>query len=482
MFAPVGHDRLDGVSIEHFAKASIVRPLALLCLSLGVQSLAPTAQAAERASEAPNVVIVFVDDQGYGDLSCYGSETVDTPRIDSLAADGMKFTSFYSAYCVCSASRAALLTGCYPPRISMPGVLGPNSRVGLHPDEVTIADLLKQEGYATMCVGKWHVGDAPETLPTSQGFDRYLGLPYSNDMARAKGWGNGPNDLDTIWRTKKWDIYDNDLLRNATSVESPVDQTTLTKRYTEEATAFIRENRDRPFLLYMPHSMVHVPLFVTDDRWVEDPAEAYRLAVEHVDWSVGEVLDTLDELNLAEDTLVVYTSDNGPWLSKRHHAGSAGPLRAGKGTTFEGGMRVPGLFRWPGVIPAGTVTDRVAGTVDLLPTIAEAAGADLPDRSLDGHSVLGMLKDPGTASPHDEHGLFYYKNGRVEALRMGQWKLRFGRKNSGNPVLYDLDADIAEANDVAGDHADVVERMTAFAKDYNDDLKANARPIWTRAR
>jgi len=452
---------------------------ALLCAVLGIGGLVPPANAAERTSTAPNVVIIFIDDQGYGDLSCYGSERADTPRIDSLAADGMKFTSFYSAHSVCSASRAALLTGCYPPRISMPGVIGPNSRVGLHPDEVTIADLLKTKGYATTCIGKWHVGDRPEMLPTAQGFDSYFGLPYSNDMGRQKGWGSGPNDLDKIWTQKKWDIFRNNLLRNADSVESPVEQTTLTERYTEEAVTFIRENQDRPFLLYLPHTMVHVPLFVSDDRWVEDPREAYRLAVEHVDWSVGEVLDTLDELNLADETLVIYTSDNGPWLSKRHHGGSAGPLRNGKGTTFEGGMRVPGLFRWPGVIPAGTVTDRVAGTVDLLPTLAEIAGADLPDRTIDGHSILSLLKDPRTESPHDEHGLFYYKKRQVEALRMGRWKLRFEKKNWDKVELYDLDTDIGEANDVAGEHPDVVERLTAFARNYDEELKSNRRLPWT---
>ncbi|QDT15002.1 sulfatase family protein [Alienimonas californiensis] len=457
-----------------------MRLLALL-LCLGVLQTS-TAAAADRAAGAPNVVIIFIDDQGYGDLSCYGSEIAETPRIDSLAAEGMKFTSFYSAYCVCSASRAALLTGCYPPRLSMPGVLGPNSRVGLHPDEVTIADLLKERGYATMCVGKWHVGDRLETLPTAQGFDRYFGLPYSNDMARQKGWGNDSPDLDKIWRQKKWDIYHNDLYRNGESAESPVDQTTLTQRYTEEAVGFIRENKDRPFLLYMPHTMVHVPLFVTDDRWEEDPAKAYRLAVEHVDWSVGEVLDTLEELKLAENTLVIYTSDNGPWLSKRHHAGSAGPLRNGKGTTWEGGMRVPGLFRWPGVIPAGTVTDRVAGTVDLLPTLAEAAGAELPDRPIDGHSLLGLLKDPQAPSPHDEHGLFYYKNGRVEGLRMGRWKLRFGDKNASTVSLYDLDADIGKSHDVAAANPAVLGRLIAIAERYDRDLKANQRPIWTAGK
>ncbi|MFW6169548.1 MAG: sulfatase [Planctomycetota bacterium] len=464
--------------MSHVSRCLVV----FVCLTLSVV-LGPRA----RAGEAPNVVIIFMDDQGYQDLSCFGSPNIDTPHIDSLGEEGMKFTSFYSAYPVCSASRASLLTGCYQPRISMPGVLGPRSRVGLHPDEVTIADLLKTKGYATTCIGKWHVGDKPETLPTAQGFDHYFGLPYSNDMARQKGWGNGPDDLDKIWKLKNWDIYNNDLLRDETSTESPVNQTTLTKRYTEEAVKFIEENQDGPFLLYMPHTMVHVPLFVTDDIWVEDPKKAYEITMEHVDWSVGEVLDTLDEVGVADNTLVVFTSDNGPWLSKKHHGGSALPLRAGKGTTWEGGMRVPGLMRWPGVIPAGTVTDKVAGTVDLLPTLAAITGAKLPDHAIDGHDISGILRDPDATSPHDTHGLFYYKNNRVEALRMGKWKLRVNHRGNGDAAkttfeLYDLDADISESNDVAGQHPEVVTRMHEFAVQYDKDLKANQRPLWREGR
>jgi len=434
------------------------------------------------AAESPNVVIIFVDDHGYGDLSCYGSPDNKTPNIDSLAADGLKFTSFYSGYCVCSASRATLLTGCYQPRVSMPGVLGPRSSVGLHPDEVTIAELLKTKGYATMCIGKWHVGDKPQTLPTAQGFDHYFGLPYSNDMARMKDWGNGPADLDKIWKLKKWDIYNNDLLRDEESIESPVVQITITKRYTEEAVKFIKANKDRPFLLYMPQTMVHVPLFVTDDVWVEDPHEAYKITMQHVDWSVGQVLAALEETGVADNTLVVFTSDNGPWLSKKHHGGTAGPLRAGKGTTFEGGMRVPGLFRWPGQIPAGVVTDKVAGTVDLLPTLAAITGAKLPDHAIDGHDISTLLRDPeNSASPHDEHGLFYYKNSRVEGLRMGKWKLRNAQPgNNAEPKLelYDLDADIGETTDVADKHPDVVKKMYDFAEQYDKDLQANKRPLW----
>jgi arylsulfatase A len=435
------------------------------------------------AAETPNFVIIFMDDQGYQDLSCYGSPHIKTPNIDSLAADGMKFTSFYSGYCVCSASRATLLTGCYQPRLSMPGVLGPRSNVGLHPDEVTIADLLKTKGYKSMCIGKWHVGDKPETLPKAQGFDHYFGLPYSNDMARISGWGNNTPDLDKIWKEKKWDIYKNDLIQDDKSIQAPVNQMELTRRYTEEAVKFIKANKAGPFLLYMPHTMVHVPLFVTEDLWVEDPKQAYKITMEHVDWSVGEVLKTLKEEGVEDNTLVVFTSDNGPWLSKAHHGGSALPLKNGKATTWEGGMRVPGIFRWPGKIPEGTVTDKVAGTVDLLPTLAAITGADLPTHPIDGHDITALLKDPEAESPHDTHGLFYYKNSKVEALRMGKWKLRISAQGKGpkakkNYELYDLDADISETTDVAAKNEDVVKEMAAFAEKYDKDLQANKRPIW----
>jgi len=456
-------------------------PVVIFAFGAGVTRAADAPQPdsqnpASQQAPPPNVVIIFMDDQGYQDLGCYGSPNIQSPNIDSLAEDGMKFTSFYSGYCVCSASRATLLTGCYQPRISMPGVLGPRSHVGLHPDEVTIGDLAKSVGYATMCIGKWHVGDQPQTLPTAQGFDHYFGLPYSNDMARRRGWGNGPADLDKIWKLKKWDIYNNDLIKNEQSIEAPVNQITLTKRYTEEAVKFIQANKEKPFLLYMPHTMVHVPLFVTGDIWVKDAKQAYEITMQHVDWSVGEVLQALDEAGIADNTLVIFTSDNGPWLSKKHHGGSALPLRAGKATTYDGGMRVPGLMRWPGVIPAGNVTDKVAGTVDLLPTLASIIGAKLPDHPIDGHDISALMRDPTAPSPHDEHGLFYYRNGRVEAVRMGKWKLHFG-KSDGNE-LYDLDADISESKNLADKFPDVVERMSRFADEYDKKLKSNQRPLW----
>ena len=427
------------------------------------------------SGKQPNIILVFADDQGYQDLGCYGSPNIKTPNIDRMAADGMRFTSFYSAYCVCSASRASLMTGCYQPRISMPGVLGPRSRVGLHPDEVTIADLLKTKGYATQMVGKWHLGDKPQTLPTAQGFDHYFGLPYSNDMARKKGWGNNAPDLDKIWKQKRWDIYNNDLYRDTKSVEGPVNQVTLTDRYTAEAVKFVRANAKKPFFLYFAHAMPHVPLFVSDDRYKENPKEAYKLTIEHMDWSIGELLKTLDELDIADNTLVIYTSDNGPWLSKKHHGGSALPLRAGKGTTFEGGMRVPGVMRWPAGITKGGVCDEVVSTIDLLPTIAAIVGAKLPEHPIDGLDVSALLADPKKPSPHRKVGYFYYRGGRVAAVRRGKWKLHTRSKT---PSLYDLESDISESKDVASANPDVVAGLKKLAAEYDADLKANSRPIW----
>jgi len=431
---------------------------------------------AHAASEKPNFIVVFCDDQGYQDLGCFGSPNIKTPHIDGMAARGMRFTDFYSGYCVCSASRASLLTGCYQPRVSMPGVLGPHTRVALHPDEITIADMLKPHGYATGCIGKWHVGDTPETLPTSQGFDSYFGLPYSNDMARSKGWGNNAPDLDKIWKEKRWDIYNNELYRDKQVIESPVNQTTLTDRYTDEAVRFIRNNRDRPFFLYLAHNMPHVPLFVSDDRYRPDPHQAYKLTIEHIDASVGRLLETLDELKIADNTLIVYTSDNGPWLSKKHHGGSALPLRAGKGTTYEGGMRVPCVMRWPRGIEPGQTCRQVAATIDLLPTFASLVGAELPaDRPLDGLDISPLLEDPQAASPHDKVGYYYYRSGKVEAVRLGKWKLRLKGKQ---PELYDLRADIGESQNLAAENPKLVERLREVAAEYDKDLQAHSRPAW----
>lgn len=423
------------------------------------------------AAEKPNFVIMFCDDQGYGDLGSYGSKVNKTPNIDKLAAQGMRFTDFYSAYSVCSASRASLLTGSYRPRIGMRGVLWPG-QAGFDKEEITIADMLKSKGYATMCVGKWHVGETKDTLPTAQGFDHYFGLPYSNDMGRKKDWeGRTAADLDKIWAQKKWDIYDNHLYRDTERIEGPVNQVTMTNRYTEEAVKFINTNKDKPFFLYFAHTMPHVPLFVSDDLYDPDPQKAYKLVTEHIDWSVGEVMKALDDNKIAVNTFVIYTSDNGPWLSKKHHGGSALPLRAGKMSVFEGGMRVPGIMRWPERIKPGQVCNQVAGTIDLIATFATIVGAELPaDKPTDSLDISALLDDPKAPSPHDEKGLYYYFRNGLEAIRLGKWKLHLKKKE-----LYDLRADIAESKNVAGEHPEVVENLIKVATAYDADLKANSR-------
>ena len=437
--------------------------------------------ASAQDSPKTNFVIIFNDDQGYQDLGCYGSPNIDTPNIDRLAAEGMRFTDFYSAYCVCSASRASLLTGCYQPRISMKGVIGPHTKQGLHPDEITIADLLKTQGYATAMIGKWHVGDTEHTLPTRQGFDSYFGVPYSNDMARRKGWGNNAPDLDKIWKQKKWDIYQNELYRNLDVVESPVDQTTLTQRYTEEAVKFVRQAKDGPFFLYLAHNMPHVPLFVPDEIYEADPKRAYELVIEHIDWSTGQIMAVLDELGLTENTFVVYTSDNGPWLSKDHHGGSAAPLRSGKGTTYEGGMRVPAIMRWPGKIKPGQVCEQVAATIDLLPTFATIAGAKMPgSRPIDGLDISELLANPAADSPHDLAGFLYYRSNLPEAIRLGDWKLREFKKNG--PELYNLRHDIGETNNLAAMNPEKVAQFRELRDTYDAQIKANARPAWNAAK
>jgi len=433
--------------------------------------------------DKPNFVIVYCDDQGYQDLGCFGSPNIKTPNVDRLAEEGIRFTDFYSAYCVCSASRASLLTGCYQPRISMRGVLGPHAegsldstRGMLHPNEVTIADMLKSRGYATAMVGKWHVGDSPETLPTAQGFDSYFGIPYSNDMARMKGWGNNPLDLDKIWSLKKWDIYNNELYRDKEIIESPVNQVTITDRYTSEALTFIRANKDKPFFLHLAQTMPHVPLFVSDARYDPDPHQAYRLTIEHIDWSVGQIMQTLDQLQLSENTFIVYTSDNGPWLNKKHHGGSALPLRAGKSTTYEGGMRVPCVMRWPAGIKPGQICSQVASTIDLLPTFAKIAGATLDaSRPIDGRDVGGLLKDPTSESPHEKTGFYYFRNSRLEAIRLGDWKLHFKLKLE----LYNLREDISETNNLVNTKPELVRHMITVAERYHANLKANTRPAWS---
>lgn len=442
------------------------------------------------ADRPPNIVLIFTDDQGYNDVGCFGSPDIRTPNLDAMAEQGIRFTDFYVAASVCSASRAALLTGCYPDRVGVKGVFFPNRGYdGLHPDEITIADLLKTKGYATGIFGKWHLGDEKPFLPTRQGFDTYYGIPYSNDMSVNPTMEVADN---VVWREgmtldrmrdpkqKKKNLVP--LLRDEQVIEYPVDQRTITKRCTEEAIAFMAQNKDKPFFVYLPHTMPHIPLFVSKDFENGNKKRGfYGDVIEEIDWSVGRVLDALKQLKIDEDTLVIFTTDNGPWLSVgKARSGSALPLRDGKFTAYEGGMRVPMIARWPGQIPAGKTNGEIASTIDLLPTFAGLAGAEVPgDRVIDGKDILSLLKaEPKAKSPHDAY--FY----RTRAVRKGHWKLHIKARSTRKdqpvgklPALYDLSTDLGETTNVAEQHPEVVAELKKLLEAHAADLKANSRPV-----
>ncbi|QDU63138.1 Arylsulfatase [Planctomycetes bacterium Pan216] len=415
--------------------------------------------------DEPNVVIIFTDDLGYGDLGCYGHPTIATPNLDQMAAQGMKFTDFYSACSVCTPSRAALMTGRLPIRNGMWGnrrVLFPNSPGGLQQSEVTIARALKQVGYETLCVGKWHLGHHPEYLPTSHGFDQYFGIPYSNDMEVEKR-GDPPLPL----------------MENETVLEAPVDQTTLTKRYTEKVVSYIKEKKDDSFFIYYAQTFPHVPLYASKDFKGKSRRGLYGDVVEEIDWSVGKILDTLRQEGLAEKTLVFFTSDNGPWLIKMLEGGSAGLLREGKGCTYEGGMRVPALAWWPGTVKAGSVNHELASTLDLLPTVAELTGAKLPqDRSYDGFSMVPMLEGTG---PSKRDHMFFYRRNELYAVRLGDHKAHYitqgaygktARKLERHdpPQLYHLGHDPSEQHDISAKNPEILSRIDQLVKDHQASL------------
>ena len=474
-------------------EANIGRRTFLTAASLGAAALAaPRAFGAKPQADKPNFIIIFADDQGYQDMGCFGSPKIKTPNFDKMAAEGMRFTDFYSACSVCSPSRAALLTGCYPPRVGVTNVLFPRNKNGLNPKEITIADMLKARGYATKCVGKWHVGHLKEFLPTSQGFDSYFGIPYSNDMTIDPAAaladditlreGVTPEDMKKPKPKRNWVP----LMRDEKVVEYPADQSTLTRRYTEESIKFITANKDNPFFLYLPHTLPHVPLFASPRFKGKSARGLYGDTIEEIDWGVGQIIAALKALGLDERTLIVYTSDNGPWLSKGKAGGCALPLRGGKFQTYEGGMREPTLMRWPGRIPAGKVCKDVAGTIDLLPTIGKIAGADVPaDRVIDGKDIWPLMAaKAGASSPHEYY--YYYRGTKLEAVRSGKWKFRTAgqsrrRKQPAKPQpvkgeLYDLRADISESKNLAADNPDVVKRLAAAMAAFDKELKANSRP------
>ena len=449
------------------------------------------------SAEQPNFVVIFADDLGYGDLGVYGSATIRTPNLDRMAAEGMRFTDFYAAAPFCSPSRASLLTGRYPVRAGVPYVLFPTELTGLAPAEITIAEILSDEGYATAAIGKWHLGWPKPFRAQRHGFDFFYGLPYSNDMLK---W-----EPDTVFRPQHafWKLP---LLDNDEVVEAPVNQHTLTRRYTRRAVRFIEENRNQPFFLYFPHTFPHNPLYASEEFEGRSPHGLYADTVEELDWSVGEVLRTLRELGLDEKTLVVFTSDNGPtrgggrWQN-RSGGGSTGGLRGNKGTTFEGGMREPGIFRWPGKIVAGTETGQPTSILDLLPTLAQLADADVPgDRVVDGRSIADLLLGKAEALPQEP--FFYYFGAQLQAIRLGHWKLflrqaepleqsaslwylqnpeLFERhhKIREEPELYDLDADSGETRNLASERPEIVERLDGIARRFDERMQRDKRrPVY----
>jgi arylsulfatase A-like enzyme len=433
------------------------------------------------------VILIFADDQGYGDLSCFGSTKIKTPNIDRIAEEGRKFTSFMVASPVCTPSRAALLTGCYPKRVGMhQHVLFPASKKGLNPNEFTMGDHFKSLGYATACFGKWHLGHHREVLPTSNGFDTYYGIPYSNDMNHPDNKGKpkgGADGMDILWADPESTLtkWKTPLFEDEEIVELPVDQRTITRRCTQKSIAFMKANKNSPFFIYIPHSMPHIPLYVPDEVRDPDPKNAYFNTIEHIDSEVGRILKTLDELKLTEKTYVIYTTDNGPWLSFRHHGGSAGPLRDGKGTTFEGGQRVPCVMRGPG-IPAGTECGDLMGTIDLLPTFASITGQALPKgRKVDGVDATNLLT--GKGSPPRSEFVHYTSRGDVEGIRLGNWKLLIKKKRgkaagTEEVLLFDLKKDLGEKNNLASQKPKIVEKLKSRMLLVDNEITQNARPPW----
>ncbi len=446
-------------------------------------------------SERPNIVLLFADDLGYGDVGCFGAQTIKTPHIDRLAAEGTRFTSCYVAQAVCTASRAGLLTGCYPNRIGLFGALNHQSNVGIADSELLLPEICKQAGYATAILGKWHLGHRPQFLPTRHGFDEFLGLPYSND--------NGP--LHPVMR----DIPPLPWIEGEKTIETDPDQSQFTRRLTDRAIAFIERNKDRPFFLYVPHIMPHVPIFASEKFRGRSSRGLYGDVIEELDASVGEILATIGKHGLTERTLVIFLSDNGPFLSYGNHAGSAGMLREGKLTTFEGGVRSPCVMRWPGKVPAGRTCDEIVATIDLVPSVAKLLGVPLSANQIDGMDIGPLVCGEVEQSPRRE--FLYYAGDELQAVRSGPWKLHLAHEyltpaqppgSGGKPAnfgnlkpesmqmsglrgiasrhgyvvkkieqsLYNLEEDLGESTDVAAKHPDVVARLLKLAEAAREDL------------
>lgn len=431
----------------------------------------------------PNIIIILADDMGYGDLNSYGATRYNTPNLDKLASDGVRFTNFYVSQAVCSASRAALLTGCYSNRVGIAGALTPNSNIGLNPDEEIIPEILKKRGYASAIFGKWHLGDNQKFLPLQQGFDEYFGLPYSNDMwgYTIKGVHKNPNYPPLM------------LIEGSTPVQeikTMDEQAQLTTKYTEHAVAFIEKHKKQPFFLYMPQSMPHVPIAASEKFKGKSEQGVFGDVLMEIDWSVGEVMKALEKNGLTKNTLIIFTSDNGPWLNFGNHAGSAGGLREGKGTSWDGGQKVPCIMRWPGQLPAGTVCNRIASTIDILPTLATITKASMPTKKIDGVNILPLMMCDKEANPR-EIFLYYFHAGWLEGVRKNQWKLVLphksqtyegvlpGKDGSGGPTrqgvmvplaLYDLRRDPGERYDVQEQNPEVVAELLKIADEARKDL------------
>lgn len=461
-------------------------PLMLVALLFCVSS-------AFAADKTPNVVVIFIDDMGYADIGPFSKTDMgyETPRLNQMADEGRIFTDFYVTQAVCSASRAGLLTGCYNVRVGILGALGPGANHGINPDEMTLAEVCKQKDYATACYGKWHLGHHKKFLPMQHGFDDYYGLPYSNDM-----WPYHPGVLKLPMeeRLKRWPhlpLIDGNKVVNAQV--NGKDQEQLTTDYTTRAVKFIEDHKDEPFFVYLPHSMVHVPLYVSDKFKGKSEQGLFGDVMMEVDWSVGQILDTLKKNKLDDNTLVIFTADNGPWLSYGDHAGSAAPLREGKGTMFDGGCRESTIMWWPGKIPAGTVCTTPAMTIDILPTVANLIDAKLPEHTIDGKDILPLMTGTSEQSPQEAY--YFYYGSQLQAIRQGKWKIHFPHGyrtmddrpggTGGIPTnykqkkiglaLFDLESDIGETTDVKDQHPDVVAKLKKLGEAMRKELGDNKR-------
>ncbi|WP_197496118.1 sulfatase family protein [Maribacter hydrothermalis] len=449
--------------------------IALLCFC----QISISQKANTKKITSPNIILIFTDDQGYNDVGVFGADDIETPNLDQMANDGAKLTDFYAAQAVCSASRAAILTGSYPNRIGIHNALMPNSKKGLNPKETTIAEMLKDKGYATAIFGKWHLGDAQEFMPNKHGFDEYFGIPYSNDM-----WPLHPQQ-GPIFNFGPLPLYHNESI-----LDTLTDQTNLTTLITERSIDFIDRNKDNPFFLYVPHPQPHVPLFVSDKFKGKSNRGLYGDVIMELDWSVGEIIKSVEKNGLTDNTIIIFTSDNGPWLAYGNHSGSAFPFREGKGTGWEGGQREPFIIKYPKEIKGGTVIDAPLMAIDILPTLAEVTSAKLPKNIIDGKSAWSLLTGKTNESPQEAY-FFYYRINELFGVRYGKWKLYFPHKyrtmNGQEPgkdglpgeykmidlteiELYNLESDPSETNNVAANYPKVVEKIQILADNMRTRL------------